>query len=208
LSRGAKRFETIGSRSTQTPRYPGWLGTGEVIPGSYSESEHELMLAQWQHHGFGWRSAIDAESGEWIGATGLNYIGENPSGLPAEEIEFGWWLKPSHWGRGLATEAAMAIRDEAFTRDITHHLWARHNTRNRRSGRVMEKIGMRFVRDAPGAAGVTMQIFQIRRADWENLMEGREGVSPQADQLRCSFATRPDAHGSGLTGCRSVTTPP
>jgi RimJ/RimL family protein N-acetyltransferase len=74
------------------PEVSRWLGTGEVIPGSYSESEHELMLAQWQHHGFGWRSAIDAESGEWIGAAGLNYIRENPSGLPAEEIEFGWWL--------------------------------------------------------------------------------------------------------------------
>lgn len=144
-----------------------WLGTGKAIPRDHSEYEHELMVAQWKDHGFGWRSVIDRISGEWIGAAGLNFIGDNPSGLPPNEVEFGWWLKPSHWGRGLATEAAVAVRDEAFKRGITERLWARHTSRNAGSGRVMEKIGMHFVRDAPGLGGVTMRIFELERLDWE-----------------------------------------
>jgi len=146
-----------------------WLGTGDPIPREYSEQEHEIILAQWREHGFGWRSVIDQESGEWIGAAGLNYVGENLVGLPPDEIEFGWWLKPSSWGRGLATEAAIAVRDEAFEGDVTDHLWARHTSRNIPSGRVMEKIGMHFVREAPGAGGVPMRIFDIHRTDWEKL---------------------------------------
>ncbi len=29
-------------------------------------------------------------------------------------IEIGWWLIPSAWGCGFATEGAVAVRDEAF----------------------------------------------------------------------------------------------
>ena len=31
-----------------------------------------------------------------------------------EELEIGYRLHPDYWGRGLATEAAMAVRDHGF----------------------------------------------------------------------------------------------
>ena len=129
------------------------------------------MLDHWRRYGFGWRCVIENDSGEWIGAVGLNYIGDNPTGLPPDGIEFGWWLKPDYWGQGFATEAAIAVRDEAFADEITDDLWARHTVRNTSSGRIMEKIGMTYVRDGPGFRGTPMKIYELRRDRWMALKE-------------------------------------
>lgn len=59
------------------------------------------------------------------------------------DIEFGYWLTPSHWGRGFATEAGhaalAAIRSSLGYRRIV----AGHFVDNPASGRVLEKLGFR-----------------------------------------------------------------
>jgi RimJ/RimL family protein N-acetyltransferase len=142
------------------------LGTGEPIDRARSEAEFEWMIEHWQEHGFGWRCVVEKESGRWLGALGLSYVGANPAGLPPEYIEIGWWLKPETWGRGFATEGALAARDEGFTEGITERLWARHTVRNLASGRIMEKIGMTFSREGAGVEGVRMRIYELGRDRW------------------------------------------
>ena len=124
------------------------------------------MIDHWQKHGFGWRSVIDKKTGLWLGAVGLAYSEENPAGLPPDEVEIGWWLKPESWGRGLATEAAIATRDEGFAQGVVDHIWARHNAANPASGRIMEKLGMTFVRDGTGVEGVAIRIYELTRERW------------------------------------------
>ncbi len=57
--------------------------------------------------------------------------------------ELGWVLSDDYWGNGFMPEAATAVldylKDEGFVR-----VEARHNTLNPKSGRVMQKIGMKF----------------------------------------------------------------
>jgi [ribosomal protein S5]-alanine N-acetyltransferase len=62
------------------------------------------------------------------------------------DVEIGWRFLPEYWGRGLATEAARAVMRYGFDTfrferlvSVTHHA-------NRRSIRVMEKLGMAFER--------------------------------------------------------------
>lgn len=52
--------------------------------------------------GFRW-AVIDAEDGGFVGAVGFNHL------LPRGELA--WHLCPSHWGQGLAAEAARAALD-------------------------------------------------------------------------------------------------
>ena len=151
------------------PRVSSRLGTGAPIESKDSEAEFDWMLEHWDKHGFGWRSVIERSTGTWIGAVGLNHIGENPTGLPPDDIETGWWLKPEHWGRGFATEAAAASLDEGFEQNLADHVWARHTVRNPASGRIMEKIGMNFVREGAGVAGVPMHVYEITRERWLDL---------------------------------------
>jgi len=147
-----------------------WLGTGEPIERDRSEAEFDWMIEHWREHGFGWRSVIEKASGRWMGAVGLSYLGDNPAGLPSDEVEIGWWLKPETWGKGYASEGASATRDEGFEREVTDHIWARHNAHNAASGRIMEKIGMTFVREGTGVEGVPIRIYELWRDRWERLI--------------------------------------
>lgn len=74
---------------------------------------------------------------ELIGGAGLH---------PAEmgsrtELEIGYWLTPSAWGRGYATEAARAVVDIARHALGRKRLVSGHFLDNPASGRVLRKLG-------------------------------------------------------------------
>lgn len=61
--------------------------------------------------------------------------------LTKKSVELGWVLSEKYWGQGLMPEAGMPIRDYLFEEGFVR-IWARHNIANKKSGRVMQKIGM------------------------------------------------------------------
>lgn len=79
-----------------------------------------------------------AETGKLIGAVGLVL---DPR---FESAELGYWIGRPYWGRGYATEAARAPVHYGFTTLGLNRIQARHMSRNPASGRVMEKLGMKY----------------------------------------------------------------
>jgi len=59
-----------------------------------------------------------------------------------EELEIAYRLDPAHWGQGLATEAARAVRDHAFDNLQLAHVISLIHPENTASRRVAEKNGM------------------------------------------------------------------
>lgn len=59
-----------------------------------------------------------------------------------ETAELGYLLGRRWWGRGIATEAARAVIDWGFQRFKLHKVYARAHVCNKRSWRVMERLGM------------------------------------------------------------------
>ncbi len=59
-----------------------------------------------------------------------------------EEIEIGYRLDPAYWNRGLATEAARAVRDYAFEVLRLERIISLIHPENHASRRVAEKNGM------------------------------------------------------------------
>jgi RimJ/RimL family protein N-acetyltransferase len=57
--------------------------------------------------------------------------------------EFGYWLTPSAWGHGYATEAGRAVVAAARHTLGLHRLKAGHFVDNPASGRVLTKLGFR-----------------------------------------------------------------
>lgn len=103
-----------------------------------------LMTSHWDSHGFGpWalESLEPASRGQFLGFAGLAFV---PPFLadagPAPEL--GWRLDPACWGRGLATEAAVAARDDAFGRLARPEVISVIHPGNTRSQRVAVKLGM------------------------------------------------------------------
>ena len=61
-----------------------------------------------------------------------------------ERAELGYWIGKPYWNHGYATEAARAVVAYCFEVLKLNRIYAYHFTRNSASGRVLEKIGMRY----------------------------------------------------------------
>ncbi|NIM99601.1 MAG: GNAT family N-acetyltransferase [candidate division Zixibacteria bacterium] len=91
-----------------------------------------------ERYGYGIFCAILKENGELVGACGLHHV--EADGLP--QVELGYDFRSAYWGRGLATEAAGALRDYAFGQLGLQRIISLIRTHNKASMRVAEKIGM------------------------------------------------------------------
>ena len=98
----------------------------------------------YQKWGFGIWAIVERSGREVIGYCGLSHF---PNRCGHDEMEIGYRLARPYWGRGLATEAAQAVRDYGFGTLGLPRLIAMIDPRNVASIRVAEKTGLRYERD-------------------------------------------------------------
>ena len=118
--------------------------------------------ARWAEWGYSWWAFVEQDSGEVVGAGGIQHLGKTLSG----PHEIGWRLRRDHWGRGLASEAARRMADYAFEDLDAPRLCAIRHPDNLASLRVMERLGMRYV-GREQADGMEVALHNLARADWE-----------------------------------------
>ena len=78
--------------------------------------------------------------GKVIGETVLNQRDEDRMN---ERVELAYSLSRRHWGKGLMTEAAGAVKNRAFQTYSFNRMFAYCDPRNVGSSRVLEKLGMK-----------------------------------------------------------------
>jgi RimJ/RimL family protein N-acetyltransferase len=78
-------------------------------------------------------------TGELVGCCGLR-----PYDLDRNIYEIGFHIRADHWGKGLATEAALGVIDYAFKVISVKGLFAGHNPYNTVSRHMLLKLGFRF----------------------------------------------------------------
>jgi len=83
---------------------------------------------------------IFKDTNEFVGWCGLDHT-NNKDADPA----LFYLLKSNYWGKGLATEAARALLDYAFTQYKLSSIHGGASGDNLASKRVMEKIGMKYI---------------------------------------------------------------
>jgi RimJ/RimL family protein N-acetyltransferase len=101
-----------------------------------SAARFQLLLNE---RGFGFWAVEVCGTGEFIGFTGLDQVDE---GMPFTGVEIGWRLARSAWGRGYATEAALASLAFGFQALALPEILAVTTIGNLRSQAVMRRIGM------------------------------------------------------------------
>ena len=100
-----------------------------------------------RQHGLLWYAVCDRAGGRMLGNCGL-FAGRTGSAEP----EIGYEIRRSCQGRGLATEAAGAVLDDALASGISR-VWATIRPRNTASLRVAAKIGMTLRHTRPDSRG-------------------------------------------------------
>ena len=97
-----------------------------------------IILPQYSKNLGRW-AIYSKDNNEFIGWCGLKYV-------PArDEIDLGYRLIQSAWGKGLATEAAMHTLEYGFNLLNLQLITGRAHVQNLASIRVLEKIGMQFI---------------------------------------------------------------
>lgn len=99
---------------------------------------------RWAERGFGQFVVELPGEASFIGVVGLGDL--HPAVPAAPAIEAAWRLARLYWGKGYAFEAARAALDDGFYRLGLDKIVAITVVGNRRSWRVMERLGM--IRDA------------------------------------------------------------
>ena len=116
----------------------------EYFGGVQSREDSDASAARVRRHidehGFGfWAAELPGEA-PFVGFVGLKHL---PTDVPfAPGVEIGWRLARAYWGRGLATEGALASREHGFGVLRLAEIVAYAAAANARSTAVMERIGM------------------------------------------------------------------
>lgn len=105
-----------------------------------SDASVKVMSEHFQKWGWGFWAVSLIETGEFIGLIGLANVTFEASFVPA--VEIGWRLGFNHWGKGYATEGALACLEYGFEILKLQEIVAFTAVHNSPSRAVMERIGM------------------------------------------------------------------
>lgn len=119
-----------------------YIGDGKPQTRALAQMRLNAVLDHWDQHRFGPWAAIDKRSGAFVGFCGLQFL-DNTS-----EVEVGYRLVKRLWGMGLASEAAKASLRYGFEELGLDRIVAVVQPKNVASRRVLEKIGLRYLKDA------------------------------------------------------------
>jgi RimJ/RimL family protein N-acetyltransferase len=122
------------------------------------------MVGAWAMNGFGMFSAFEKDSGQWVGRLGPWH----PEGWPGTEV--GWGILRRYWGRGYATEGAIAAIDWSFANlgwtEVVHTI----APDNAPSQAVARRLGSTPLRTAVLPApfqGFAVEVWGQSRAQWQ-----------------------------------------
>jgi RimJ/RimL family protein N-acetyltransferase len=156
------------------------------IPTSREEIENEFLpafLGYYQRYqAFGFWAAIEKSTGDFLG-----WFHFRPrEGSAPDQVELGYRMRKSAWGKGYATEGSRALIRKGFTESGVQRVTAEAMAANIASRRVMEKAGLTLVRTFsqpwPGAAGghrVEVVEYALTKAGWEQQDQGSASGAPQ-----------------------------
>lgn len=113
-----------------------------TLSAQQSDEMVDHMAMAWDARGYGLWAVERRDTHAFIGFVGLS----SPSWADPPCVEVGWRLAHQHWGHGFAPEAACAALAFGFSRVVlpAYEIVSFTTTRNVKSQRVMQKIGMRL----------------------------------------------------------------
>ena len=144
------------------------------IPTSREKIQNEVLpafLAYYQRYeGYGFWAAIEKATGEFLG---WFHFRPPPDAAPGE-VELGYRLRKSAWGKGYATEGSRALIRKGFTESGVQRVTAEAMAANQASRRVMEKAGLTLVRafqqpgpDPAGGGQSGAVEYALDKARWQ-----------------------------------------
>lgn len=128
------------------------------------DSKNSIVRFQesWKKNGFGDWAVTENSSGRFIGFCGLHYI----TGM--DEVNLGYLLNRSYWGKGYATEACFASLNFGFEKRGLSQVVATTDPKNGASLRLLEKCCMTLSKNIV-RNGRDRVVYQITKTEWDKM---------------------------------------
>ena len=141
------------------PEVMRYIGPGVPLSRIEAWRHMAMLVGHWQLRGFGTWAVEERGTGDFIGRVGLHL----PEGWPDREI--GWSIVRSHWGKGLAFEAADAALAHAFLTLGWPRIVSMIHPANAASIRLALRLGQRPDRELE-LQGHPARVYSLERETW------------------------------------------
>ncbi|WP_367391914.1 GNAT family N-acetyltransferase [Lewinella sp. LCG006] len=145
------------------PEVHKFLGNKPVKDIKESEEAIKYIQKQYEEKGIGRLAIIDKASKEFVGWSGLKYETVVRADFPYYDL--GYRLKKKFWGKGIATEAAIASLEYGFLQLRLEEIYAAADLDNMGSNKVLQKLGMKLV-DQFEYCQALHNWYKITTAEW------------------------------------------
>ena len=116
-----------------------YTGDGGIQPIEVIRERIEKnIMGDYEKHGFGRYAVVRKSNNELLGFTGLKYLPE------LDEVDIGYRLIRSSWGKGFATEASKPFIQYGFNTLGLNKIIGLVMPENLASIRVLEKLGLTY----------------------------------------------------------------
>lgn len=144
---------------TRDPEVMRFIGYGHPLSREETLTNLNMIMNGFRRRGYGRWALERRDTGALVGYCGLS------SGNPDVGVELAYMLAREEWGRGLALEAARASLRYGFETLRMDSIAGLTFHDNRRSRLVLERVGMKFIRDAHYYDFACVH-YAMARADW------------------------------------------
>lgn len=179
ISLETARLKLRSYREADIPELLPLIGAREIaattgrIPHPYTVEDAKQFLARIEIDDEVRLAVTLRDSGRFIGGVGLRLVEQH------EQAELGYWIGVPYWGKGYATEAAREMLRYGFEQLHLHRIFANHFKQNSASGRILNKLGMRYEgcqrqHFRKWDQFVDLELYGMLRDEWQISREKRE----------------------------------
>lgn len=141
-----------------------YLGNQPITTIAEAREKILYIRQQYKELGIGRWAVIEKATNNFVGWAGLKLVKERVNNH-TDYYDLGYRFIKAYWGKGYASECAIASLDYGFNQLKPEAIYAWTEAGNEASNRVLEKTGLKLV-ETFSQNGVLHNWFKISREDW------------------------------------------
>ena len=161
------------------PEVHRYLGNKPISRKEQAAEVIHFIRQQYIEHGIGRWAIIDKKSDDFIGWTGLKFVTELINNHK-NYYDLGYRLVKKYWGKGIATETALASLNYAFHELNLPRVFAIADCENIASNTVLKKAGLKFI-ESFDYDGTKHNWYKIDNWEFENKLSKKKVVAPTSN---------------------------
>jgi len=130
-----------------------------------------FIRQQYTDNGIGRWAIIDKKNNAFMGWTGLKFVTDLTNNHK-DYYDLGYRIIKKYWGRGIATESAIASLKYAFEQLKVEEVYAMADCDNDGSNKILTTVGLNYI-ERFDLDGIKHNWYKIERSDFEKIKPGR-----------------------------------